>query len=176
MKLYALSLNMIKNINYLFVTCLGIGSLRFFPGTIASLVTTVFLYSLFHIIDLSNTIILIILLIVFIYSFYAVSEYIKYKENKDPKEVVIDEFIGQSIPIYLYEISHGSSKESDEAILFYLYIFILFRFFDIKKPFPINFLDKKFKNSFGVIFDDIIAGIYVVLTLIIFMIIKSKFL
>ena len=176
MKLYARSLNMIKNINYLFVTFLGIGSLRFAPGTIASLVTTIFLYSLFHIIDLSNTIIFIILLIVFLYSFYAVSEYIKYKENKDPKEVVIDEFIGQSIPIYLYEISHGSSKESDEAILFYLYIFILFRFFDIKKPFPINFFDKKFKNSFGVIFDDIIAGIYVVLTLIIFMIIKSKFL
>jgi len=175
-KLYARSLNMIKNINYLFVTFLGIGSLRFAPGTIASLVTTIFLYSLFHIIDLSNTIIFIILLIVFLYSFYAVSEYIKYKENKDPKEVVIDEFIGQSIPIYLYEISHGSSKESDEAILFYLYIFILFRFFDIKKPFPINFFDKKFKNSFGVIFDDIIAGIYVVLTLIIFMIIKSKFL
>ena len=176
MKLYARSLNMIKNINYLFVTFLGIGSLRFAPGTIASLVTTIFLYSLFHIIDLSYTIIFIILLIVFLYSFYAVSEYIKYKENKDPKEVVIDEFIGQSIPIYLYEISHGSSKESDEAILFYLYIFILFRFFDIKKPFPINFFDKKFKNSFGVIFDDIIAGIYVVLTLIIFMIIKSKFL
>ena len=176
MKLYARSLNMIKNINYLFVTFLGIGSLRFAPGTIASLVTTIFLYSLFHIIDLSNTIIFIILLIVFLYSFYAVSEYIKYKENKDPKEVVIDEFIGQSIPIYLYEISHGSSKKSDEAILFYLYIFILFRFFDIKKPFPINFFDKKFKNSFGVIFDDIIAGIYVVLTLIIFMIIKSKFL
>ena len=60
---------------------------------------------------------------------------------------------------------------------FILFIFfILFRFFDIKKPFPINFFDKKIKNSFGVIFDDIIAGIYVVLTLIIFMIIKLKFL
>ena len=167
---------MIKNINYLFVTCFGIGSFRFAPGTITSLVTTIFLYSLFHIIDLSYTIIFIILLIVFIYSFYAVSEYIKYKENKDPKEVVIDEFIGQSIPIYLYEISHGSSKESSEAILFYLYIFILFRFFDIKKPFPVNVFDKKFKNSFGVIFDDVVAGLYVVFTLIIFMIIKSKFL
>jgi len=167
---------MIKNMNYLFVTCLGIGSLRFAPGTIASLVTTIFLYSLFQIIDLSHTIIFIILFIVFIYSFYAVSEYIKYKENKDPKEIVIDEFIGQSIPIYLYEIAHGTTKTLHESIIFYLYIFILFRFFDIKKPFPINFFDKKFKNSFGVIFDDVIAGIYVVLTLIIFMIIKSKFL
>ena len=167
---------MIKTINYLFVTCLGIGSFRFAPGTITSLVTTFFLYSLFQIINLSSNIILLILVIVFIYSFYAVSEYIKYNENKDPKEVVIDEFIGQSIPIYLYEISHGTSKDSQEAVLFYLYIFILFRFFDIKKPFPINFFDKKFKNSFGVIFDDVVAGFYVVLTLIIFMIIKSSFL
>ena len=167
---------MIKKINYLFVTCFGIGTFRFAPGTITSLITTILLYSLFHIVNLSNNLILIFLLIVFIYSFYAVSEYIKYKENKDPKEVVIDEFIGQSIPIYLYEISHGTLKDSKEAVLFYLYIFILFRFFDIKKPFPINFFDKKFKNSFGVIFDDVIAGFYVVLTLIIFMIIKSKFL
>ena len=109
------------------------------------------------------------------YSFYAVSEYTKESENKDPKEVVIDEVIGQSIPIYLYEIAHGSEKNSFEAILFYIYIFILFRFFDIKKPFPINIFDKKYKNSFGVIIDDVIAGLYVVLTLIVFMIIKSKF-
>ena len=166
---------MIKTLNYLFVTCFGIGAFRFAPGTITSLVTTIFLYSLFHVINLSSNLIFVIFLIVFIYSFYAVSEYIKFNENKDPKEVVIDEVIGQSIPIYLYEISHGSIKESQEAILFYLYIFILFRYFDIKKPFPVNYFDKKFKNSFGVIFDDIIAGLYVVLTLIIFMVIKSKF-
>ena len=166
---------MIKTFNYLFVTCFGIGSIRFIPGTITSLITTVFLFSLFHIIKLPNNTIFIILLIVFIYSFYAVSEYIKYNENKDPKEVVIDEFIGQSIPIYLYEIAHGSAKATNEAVLFYLYIFILFRYFDIKKPFPVSFFDKKFKNSFGVIMDDVVAGLYVVLTLIIFMVIKSKF-
>ncbi len=166
---------MIKTLNYLFVTCFGIGSFRYAPGTITSLVTTVFLFSLFHIIKLPSYIILFILLIVFIYSFYAVSYYIKENDNKDPKEVVVDEFIGQSIPIYLYEVSHSTIKDPQEAILFYLYIFILFRYFDIRKPFPVNFFDKKFKNSFGVIFDDVVAGLYVVLTLIIFMIIKSKF-
>ena len=166
---------MIKTLNYLFVTCFGIGSFRYAPGTITSLITAVFLFSLFHIINLSSNIILIILLLIFIYSFYAVSNYIKDNDNKDPKEVVVDEFIGQSIPIYLYEVSHGTIKDSQEAVLFYLYIFILFRYFDIKKPFPVNFFDKKFKNSFGVIFDDVVAGLYVVLTLIIFMIIKSKF-
>ena len=166
---------MIKTFNYLFVTCFGIGSFRYAPGTITSLVTTVFLFSLFHIINLSSNIIFFILLSVFIYSFYAVSYYIKDNVNKDPKEVVVDEFIGQSIPIYLYELSHGTIKDPQEAVLFYLYIFILFRYFDIKKPFPVNFFDKKFKNSFGVIFDDVAAGLYVVLTLMIFMTIKSKF-
>ena len=166
---------MIKTFNYLFVTCFGIGSLKFAPGTVTSLVTTIFLFSLFHILNLSNNIILITLLLIFFYSFYAVSEYIKDNENKDPKEVVIDEFIGQSIPIYLYEVSHETIKNSQEAVLFYLYIFILFRYFDIKKPFPVSYFDKKFKNSFGVILDDVVAGLYVVLTLIIFIIIKSKF-
>ena len=166
---------MIKNINYLLVTFMGIGTLKYAPGTFASLVTTVFLYSLFHVINLQNITILILLLLIFFYSFYAVNNYIRDNENKDPKEVVIDEVIGQSIPIYLYEIAHQTEKNFQEAILIYIYIFILFRFFDIKKPFPINLIDKKFKNSFGVIFDDVLAGFYVVLTLIIFMIVKTKF-
>ena len=166
---------MIKTINYLFVTCFGIGSFRFAPGTITSLLTVIFLFSLFHIINLSNNIILTILILIFIYSFYAVAQYIENNENKDPKEVVIDEFIGQSIPIYLYEIAHGTIKNSQESALFYLYIFILFRYFDIKKPFPVSYFDRKFKNCFGVILDDVVAGLYVVLTLIIFMLIKSKF-
>jgi phosphatidylglycerophosphatase A len=166
---------MIKTFNYLFVTCFGIGSFRFAPGTITSLITAIFLFSLFHIVELSNNIILITLLLIFVYSFYAVNEYIKDNEDKDPREVVIDEFIGQSIPIYIYEISHGTIKNSQEAVLFYLYIFILFRYFDIKKPFPVSYFDRKFKNSFGVILDDVLAGFYVILTLIIFMMIKSKF-
>ena len=165
---------MIRKINYLFVTCFGIGSFRFAPGTIASLATIVFLFSLFHILKLSYSFIFISLSIIFICSFFAVTEYIKLKDNKDPKEVVIDEFIGQSIPIYLYEVSHGTSKDQYETFLFYIYIFFLFRYFDIKKPFPVNYFDKNFKNSFGVIMDDVFAGFYVVLTLIIFMFVKSK--
>ena len=166
---------MIKTINYLFVTCFGIGSFRFAPGTITSLITTIFLYSLFHIVHLSSSIILLILFLVFIYSFYAVAEYIKYIENKDPKEIVVDEFIGQSIPIYLYEISHGTEKSADEAIIFYCICFLLFRFFDIVKPFPVSYFDKNFKNSFGVIMDDVCAGFYVVLSLICFMVLSSYF-
>ena len=167
---------MIKNINFLFVTFFGIGTIRYAPGTITSLITTILLFSSFHILNLPKTAVLIILIAIFLYSFLAIANYIKEDSDKDPKEVVIDEVIGQSIPIYLYEIAHGASKNSKEAILFYIYIFILFRFFDIKKPFPVSFFDKKFKNCFGVIMDDVVAGLYVVLTLIIFMIIKSKLL
>jgi len=165
---------MIKNINFLFVTFFGVGTIRYAPGTVTSLITTVFLFSSFHILNLPKSTILILLIVIFFYAFIAIADYIKDSSNKDPKEIVIDEVIGQSIPIYLYEVAHGTTKESKEAILFYIYIFILFRFFDIKKPFPINFFDRKFKNSFGVIMDDVIAGFYVVLTLIIFMVIKSK--
>ena len=151
----------------------GLGKVKFMPGTFGSLVTTIFLFYLFHSLNISSNIILIGWIIIFIYSFYAVSTHTKNSKNKDPREIIIDEFLGQSIPIYLYEISHGTIKESNEAIIFYAIFFILFRYFDIIKPFPVSFFDKNFKNSFGVIMDDICAGFYVVLTLVCFMIIKS---
>ena len=166
---------MIKTINTLFVTMLGLGKIPKIPGTFGSLATAIVLYFFFHILNISSDFILIGLIIIFIYSFLAVAAHIKDKENKDPKEVVIDEFIGQSIPIYLYEISHGTEKSPNEAIIFYGICFVLFRFFDIVKPFPVNFFDKNFKNSFGVIMDDVCAGFYVVLSLICFMILSSYF-
>ena len=162
---------MIKTFNSLFVTMLGLGKIKFMPGTFGSFAATVILYYLFHSFNISPNIILIGLIIIFVYSFYAFSSYIENSKNKDPGEIIIDEFLGQSIPIYLYEISHGTAKESDEAIIYYLVFFILFRYFDIMKPFPVSFFDKNFKNSFGVIMDDICAGFYVVLTLVCFMII-----
>ena len=126
-----------------------------------------------HLLD--RNLVLIFLVVVFILSFPAVAHHIKDNENKDPREVIIDEFIGQSIPIYLYEISHGTEKLPDEALIFYGICFVLFRFFDIAKPFPVSFFDKNFKNSFGVIMDDVIAGFYVVLSLICFMVLSSYF-
>ena len=153
----------------------GLGKVKTIPGTIGSLVTVIILYNLFHTFNVSLNKILLVLIIIFIYSFYAVANYIKYSENKDPKEIVIDEFIGQSIPIYLYEISHGTDKSSEEAFIFYIIFFLLFRFFDIIKPFPVNFFDKNFKNSFGVIMDDVCAGFYVVLSLICYMVLTNYF-
>ena len=151
----------------------GLGKIKFMPGTFGSLATVIFLFYLFHTLNISSNIILTGWMIIFIYSFYAVSIHTKNSKNKDPGEIIIDEFLGQSIPIYLYEISHGTTKENNEAIIYYTLFFILFRYFDIMKPFPVSFFDKNFKNSFGVIMDDICAGLYVVLTLVCFMIVKS---
>ena len=166
---------MIKILNTLFVTMFGLGKIPKIPGTFGSLATIIILYIFFHKLNLSSNIILIGLIFIFIFSFLAVATHIKNIENKDPKEVIIDEFIGQSIPIYLYEISHGTEKSADEAIIFYSICFILFRFFDIVKPFPVSFFDRNFKNSFGVIMDDVCAGFYVVLSLICFMVLSSYF-
>lgn len=165
---------MINKFDTLFVTFFGLGKIKFAPGTFASFITTLIIFCYFQVANYSHELIILIFTFIFFYSLVGINNYIKYSKNKDPKEVVIDEVIGQFIPLYLYEISHGLDKSGNEAIFNYFYIFLLFRFFDIKKPFPINYFDKNLKNSFGVVFDDIIAGLYVVLTLIIFMIIKTK--
>ena len=164
---------MINKFNALFVTMLGIGKVKIIPGTFGSLVTVIILYTLFHPLNISSNLILVGLVTIFIYSFSAVASHIEYIEDKDPREIVIDEFIGQSIPIYLYEVSHGTEKSPNEAVIFYAICFILFRFFDIRKPFPVSFFDKNYKNSFGVIMDDVCAGLYVVLSIICFIVLSS---
>ena len=164
---------MIKTFNALFVTMFGIGKLKPIPGTFGSLATLIILYFCFHKLEINSNIMLLVLVIIFIYSFSAVTSHTNDKENKDPGEIVIDEFIGQSIPIYLYEISHGRDKDPSEALIFYAVCFVLFRYFDIMKPFPVSYFDKKHKNSFGVIMDDVCAGLYVVLSIFCVMILKS---
>ena len=151
----------------------GLGRIGFIPGTFGSLATVILLFICFHILSISSDIILLILLITFTYSLIAIKNHTKDSKNKDPGEIIIDEFIGQAIPIYLYEISHGTEKTTDQAIIIYAICFVLFRFFDIKKPFPVSYFDKKQKNSFGVVMDDVCAGFYVVLSLICFMVVKS---
>tara|TARA_B100000524_G_C23434968_1_gene292958 strand:+ start:82 stop:573 length:492 start_codon:yes stop_codon:yes gene_type:complete len=162
-----------NKLNFLFITLFGIGKLKKIPGSYASLATTIFLFILFHILNISPNVVLIGVIIIFFISLYAINIFIKDLDNKDPKEIVIDEFIGQSIPICLYEIAHNGIKETSEVLTFYFIMFILFRIFDITKPYPVNYYDKNFKNSFGVMMDDVCAGLYVVAVLVLYMVISS---
>ena len=162
---------MISKLNFLFVTLFGIGKLKKIPGSYASLVTTFFLFFLFHVLKFSPNNVLIGIIIIFLISLYTVNIFIKDLDNKDPKEVVIDEFIGQSIPICLYEIAHEGTREINLIITFYFIMFILFRIFDITKPYPVSYYDKNFKISFGVVMDDVCAGLYVVAVLVLYMVV-----
>ena len=164
---------MLNKINFYFVTLFGIGKIKKIPGSFASLATTLFLFFLFYVLNVLPSIVLISVIIIFFISLYAVNIFIKDLDNKDPKEVVIDEFIGQSIPICLYEIAHEGPKETNEVLTFYFIMFILFRIFDISKPYPVSYYDKNFKNSFGVIMDDVAAGLYVVAVLVLYMVITT---
>ncbi len=164
---------MYKKINFFFVTLFGIGKIGKIPGSIASLFTTLFLFVLFHILKISPNLVLIFIIIIFFLSLYSVNIFIKDFTNKDPKEVVIDEFIGQSIPICLYEIAHRVEKDTSYILTVYFVMFILFRIFDILKPFPVSYYDKAFKNSFGVIMDDVCAGLYVVAILVLYMVLSN---
>ena len=164
---------MLKKLNFLFVTIFGIGKLPRIPGSYASLATVILLYILFQFFTIPPDVFLFFLVAIFIISLFAVNFFIKDLSNKDPKEVVIDEFIGQSIPICLYEIAHDEPTDPARVLTFYFIMFILFRIFDITKPYPVSYYDKNFKNSFGVIMDDVCAGLYVVAILVFYMIITS---
>ena len=164
---------MLNKINFLFVTLFGIGKIKKIPGSFASLSTIFLLFFLFHIINISPNIILFSIIIIFFISLYSVNIFIKDLTNKDPKEVVIDEFIGQSIPVCLYEIAHEGTKETEQVLTYYFIMFILFRIFDIAKPFPVSYYDKNFKNSFGVVMDDVCAGLYVVAVLVLYIVFTS---
>jgi phosphatidylglycerophosphatase A len=138
----------------------GIGY-KYPQGTIASFVTCLIYLFLIVIFEVNFYILWLIFFIVLVYSLVLIEKLSKHFKGKDPKEIVIDEFLGQSIPIITIWGSDSNFFGNEERyLLFFLIAFISFRLFDIFKPFPINIVDKKMKNNFGIVFDDIIAGIY----------------
>ena len=140
-----------------------IGKVKYAPGTFASLITCLLFFVL---INISNiTIIFLITLIIFLYSFVAINNSFDEFQSDDPKEIVIDEVIGQfltllAIPVYetLYPLP---------TIYYCISAFILFRLFDIWKPYPISYVDNNVKGALGIMLDDILASIYAIIILII---------
>ena len=135
-------LNFYKSIS----TCFGLGYISPFPGTLTSFLTVVIIWLIQKYFGIQITVICIL--------FISVLAYIAVEKSKDkktdPKEIVIDEFIGQSLVLVFLPLTYQN----------YILGFIFFRFFDIYKPIPINYFEKKYQNAFGIIFDDIIAAIY----------------
>ena len=162
-----------KRINLLISTFFGNGYISKIPGTFTSLSTLIILYILFEVLQFNNlNYILILYSIVFFYSFYAVMDSETEFDNKDPRQIVIDEVLGQAMPL-IFVVYLSSKNLLDLPIeIYYFLSFILFRFFDIVKPFPVSYFDKQHKNFFGIIMDDIMAGLY---TMLIIYLISFKF-
>tara|TARA_B100001248_G_scaffold221767_1_gene178037 strand:+ start:85 stop:576 length:492 start_codon:yes stop_codon:yes gene_type:complete len=162
-----------KKINLLISTFFGNGYISKIPGTFTSLSTLIILYILFEVLQFNNlNYILILYSIIFFYSFYAVMDSETEFNNKDPRQIVIDEVLGQAMPLILIVYLSSKNLINIPVEIYYLLSFILFRFFDIIKPFPVSYFDKQHKNFFGIIMDDIMAGLY---TMLIIYLVSVKF-
>ena len=149
---------MIKKLSILILTMFNIGGSKFAPGTVSSFVTCL-LYIFFFNFQINIIFLILTVFLILIYSVYSIDKYKNSFSETDAKEIVIDEFIGQSIPILTIYTFIEKNNLSDFILLTFV-SFILFRVFDIWKPYPINKIDENIKNGFGVMIDDVVAGIY----------------
>ena len=138
-----------------FCTLFNLGFIKFMPGTFGSLVSLPIGYIILKLFGFWIFILIITLLLAI--SYYAISKYLIAKKSKDPKEIIIDEFIGQFIALIFIP----------DTILGLLVSFLLFRFFDITKLYPINKAEK-IPGAIGVLADDVVAGLMTACIIIIF--------
>ena len=154
---------MIKKFNLLFLTLFNIGKIKNAPGTAASLLTCLLFLLLINIFNIS--IIFLFTLAIFAYSFVAINNSFDVFSSNDPQEIVIDEFVGQMLPLLaipIYETLYLLPK-----MYYCIPAFLLFRLFDIWKPYPVSYVDKNVKGAIGIMLDDILAGIYTIISLVI---------
>ena len=132
--------------SYLFCTIFKIGNIKYMPGTLGSIIGVVAGIFLKNTIPITYYV--LIILLIFLIAIITINIYQTKVGKEDRSEIIIDEFIGQQIPIFFIELN----------ILNIVMCFMLFRFFDILKIFPTNYIDKNFKTSYGIIADDVVAG------------------
>lgn len=173
----------------LIVTFFYIGKIKYCPGTIGSLIAFPICYFIMYLtavykitftflnLPLNEQILLtlfliciIALIIIFAIGTYFTSIYIKYVGIDDPKEVIIDEILGQMLVITLCSFSvllvnysklaEQIDSQTINIIFLWLIPFTLFRLFDILKPWPINWVDKNIKSGIGVMLDDVLAAVF----------------
>jgi len=137
------------NLIRLYVTCLGIGHLPVAPGTWASLAAVVF-WALLIKAGLSMLLISSLLLLFFIFGIWGSRLYEKETKSEDSSEIVIDEWVGMGIALLL----------TQNNIWLIIAAFVLFRFFDITKPPGVRYFDKNYMEGWGVMLDDVVAGVY----------------
>ena len=144
----------LRNPFHLIATLGGIGKLPFAPGTWGSVTALILFIALSHYVNM-----LLVGSIVILFSIWICERASVDLDDKDHKSIVIDELAGMWLALMpaLY-LSSQTSRTSYAVIAF-----IFFRLFDIWKPFPISYFDKNFKNGFGIVLDDLLAGFFAIL-------------
>jgi len=140
------------NINTLFVSVFGVGFIPIASGTFGSLAGIIIGYILYYI---NNNLLYFAIPVLFIFGVLCANIYQKQTGEKDSSVIVIDEVVGQLIAM-LFII--------DNPLLVFI-SFILFRIFDIFKPWPASYADSNIKGGLGVMLDDVVAGIYALISL-----------
>ena len=146
----------------LFVSIFYIGYIKFASGTWGSLVSIIILYPFIKFTVLSFEASIIVFLILFFISNIFINYFSNFTNSNDSKHIVIDELLGIFIILIFYDFIFIYND-----FITLILIFFIFRLFDIIKIFPANYIDKNLKNGYGVMMDDIVAGIYTIFTLMI---------
>ena len=137
---------------FLISTGFSSGKIKYISGTAGSFVAVVLYYFIAQLSIYMQFGILILTTIIGTLSIYAYLSITK-QQGKDPKEVVIDEIVAIFLICFIAKLITPELKLQN-----YFVIFVLFRFFDILKPYPISVVDRKMKNPIGIMLDDILAG------------------
>ena len=146
----------------LFVSIFFIGYIKFASGTWGSLAAILILYPCIKFNLLSFETLIIVFIILFFFSNLCINFFSNFTNSNDSKHIVIDELLGVFIILIFYDYVFIYND-----FMTLILIFFIFRLFDIIKIFPANYIDKNLKNGYGVMMDDIVAGIYTIFTLII---------
>jgi len=138
---------------YEFIASLGgIGLIPLAPGTFGSIFAWFVFIIMSHFVDMLIYTICIVFIAIWVCEKASVNLI-----QKDHKSIVIDELAGMWVA--LVPVIYFASNQF-ERIIYACLALVFFRVFDILKPFPISYFDKKYKNGFGIVLDDIIAGIF----------------
>ena len=140
----------LKKPEIFFLSMAGIGFLPKAPGTYASVATLALLY-FFGQAKIPFFLFVPFLVILTGVTIFLINYVQKVYKVEDPSWIVLDEFLGMFIAWAFIAKHHW---------LHYLIILVLFRFFDIMKKGPVGYIDKNIQNGFGIMLDDVVAGLF----------------
>lgn len=155
-----------RKIAHLIATYFGLGLSKFAPGTMGSLGTLPLAYGLIYLGGF--TALISAAVVIFCCGVWAAQVVINETGVTDPAKVVIDETVGQLLSFSLVAFLAADYLLGHESWIYYLVAFVAFRFFDIKKMGPVKYFDSKVLNAYGVMLDDVFAGIFAAVVLLIF--------